>query len=144
VFEQFAAAMADLAARGGLPPWERARPLWDGLWRLDAHHSTAIEGNTLVWREVEALLEQGRAVGAKALKDYLEVIGYSQAAAWVYQQAGAARDWEHDQLVTVTEIREVHRRTMAQVWEVAPHPAATAQEAPRVRHFRCDSPLGGA
>ena len=88
VFDQFAAAMVDLAANGGLPSPEQARALWDNVWHLDVHHSTAIEGNTLVLREVEALLEQGRAVGAKELKDYMEVLGYAEAASWVYGQAG--------------------------------------------------------
>lgn len=35
----------------------------------------AIEGNTLVLREVERLLSEGRAVGSKELKDYMEVLG---------------------------------------------------------------------
>jgi len=130
VFGQFASAMTELSAHGGLPPLEQARPLWDNLWHLDVHHSTAIEGNTLVMREVAALLDQGRAVGAKELKDYLEVLGYADAATWVYQQAGDTREWEHDQLVTMTEIRALHRLTMGRVWDVAPHPAATDQETP--------------
>jgi Fic family protein len=92
--------------------------------------TTAIEGNTLVMREVEALLGEGRAVGAKQLKDYLEVLGYADAAAWVYRQAGDTRDWEHDLIVTMTEIREVHRLAMGRVWDIAPHPAATDQETP--------------
>ena len=130
VFDQFAGAMGDLAAQGGLPPLEQARALWDDLWHRDVHHSTAIEGNTLVLREVEALLAQGRAVGAKPLKDYLEVQGYADAATWVYRQGTPARDWEHDRIVTLTEIRELHEVAMTPVWEVAPHLAATAQEAP--------------
>ncbi|MDR0958877.1 MAG: Fic family protein [Propionibacteriaceae bacterium] len=130
VFDQFAAAMGDLARHGGLPPLEQARPLWDDLWHMDVHHSTAIEGNTLVLREVEALLDEGRAVGAKELKDYMEVLGYGEAAAWVYAQAGDSRDWNHDDIVTLTEVREIHRRAMTHVWDVAPHPAAGADEAP--------------
>jgi len=130
VFEQFALAMADLAARGGLPTLEHARPLWDDLWHRDVHHSTAMEGNTLVLREVESLLAEGRAVGAKALKDYLEVLGYADAATWVYRQAGDARDWEHDRIVTVTEVRQLHRLALGRVWDIAPHPAASGQETP--------------
>lgn len=34
--------------------------------------------------EVEALLGEGRAVGAKPLAEYLEVRGYADAAQWVY------------------------------------------------------------
>jgi Fic family protein len=130
VFEQFAAAMAELAAHGGLPELEQAKPLWDSLWHMDVHHSTAIEGNTLVLREVEALLDQGRVVGAKELKDYMEVLGYGEAATWVYQQAGADKTWPHDQILTMTEVREVHRLTMSRVWDVSPHPAATELETP--------------
>ena len=133
VFEQFAEAMASLKAHG-LPPLEQARPLWDDLWHRDVHNSTAIEGNTLVLREVEALLDQGRVVGAKALRDYLEVLGYAEAATWVYQQA-AAPDWEHDQILNLTEVRSVHYRALRRVWEVSPHPAASDQEAPG--GFRC-------
>jgi hypothetical protein len=33
-------------------------------------------------REVEILLRDGRAIGDKQLKDYLEVTGYADAARW--------------------------------------------------------------
>jgi Fic family protein len=122
--------MEELATHGGLPPLAEARPLWEDLWHMDVHHSTAIEGNTLVPREVEALLAQGRAVGAKELKDYMEVLGYSEAATWVYQQAGTDRRWEHDQTVTLTEVRDIHRLAMTHVWDVAPHLAAGDAEKP--------------
>jgi hypothetical protein len=39
-----------------------ARQIWDDIWHLEAHNSTALEGNTLALREVEILLEEGRAV----------------------------------------------------------------------------------
>ncbi|WP_331952766.1 hypothetical protein [Pengzhenrongella sp.] len=51
------------------------------MWVHEAHNSTALEGNTLVLREVELLLLEGRAVGARQLADYLEVKGYADAAA---------------------------------------------------------------
>ena len=68
----------------------------------DAHNSTALEGNTLVLREVEELLDRGRAVGSKDLKDYLEVLGYGRAARWVYSQAlrrrtGTTIPWSRSQ-----------------------------------------------
>jgi Fic family protein len=100
------------------------------VWHLEAHHSTALEGNTLVLREVEQLLEQGRAVGSKELKDYMEVLGYSEAARWVYEQGVAPVEFQHDGLVSVTEVRHVHELAMAKVWEVAPHPNAYPDEAP--------------
>ncbi|MFT4216039.1 MAG: Fic family protein [Micropruina sp.] len=115
---------------GGLPSPKEAEFIWSDIWHLEAHHSTALEGNTLVLREVEALLEQGRAVGAKPLKEYLEVQGYGSAARWVYRQALEPGDWHGGELLTVFEVRQVHARAMAPVWEVAPHPEATDREAP--------------
>ena len=46
-----------------------------------------MEGNTLVLRQVEALLAEGRAVGDKELSEYLEVRGHANAARWVYGHA---------------------------------------------------------
>ena len=103
--------------------------IWSDIWHLEAHHSTALEGNTLVLREVEALLEQGRAVGAKPLKEYMEVQGYGQAAHWVYSQA-LEPEWSQTSLVTVTEVRQIHEQAMTPVWQVAPHPEATHREGP--------------
>lgn len=69
--------MAELNERyGGLPNPKEAQSIWDDIWHLEAHHSTALEGNTLVLREVQALLDQGRAVGAKPL-------GGVQRGAWL-------------------------------------------------------------
>lgn len=80
--------MAEVNSRlGGLPRPVEAQDIWEDIWHLEAHHSTAIEGNTLVMKEVQALLDQGRAVGAKTLGEYNEVRGYADAARWVYQQA---------------------------------------------------------
>jgi len=72
VYARFEAAAADLARLGGLPSPVEAAGIWDDIWHLEAHNSTAIEGNTLILREVEVLLDTGRAVGAKELRDYLE------------------------------------------------------------------------
>ena len=74
--------------------------VWSDIWHLEAHHSTALEGNTLVLREVEALLEKGRAIGAKPLKEYMEVKGYADAARWVYGQAIEGGDWAPDGLIS--------------------------------------------
>ncbi len=88
VYARLESGVAELNSRlGGLPSPDESQFIWSDIWHLEAHHSTALEGNTLVLREVEALLEKGRAVGAKELKEYMEVIGYGQAAHWVYGQA---------------------------------------------------------
>lgn len=81
-------------------------------------------------REVEALLDRGRAVGAKPLREYLEVKGYGDAASWVYAQALEPGDWHDGRLVSLREVRRVHALAMTPVWEVDPHPQATDRESP--------------
>ena len=130
IFSRFAAGLDELRQVGGLPAPAQASAIWDDIWHLEAHNSTAIEGNTLVLREVERLLDEGKAVGAKPLKDYLEVRGYGDAASWVYAQARGAGDHDIDKLVLLTEIRQIHQLAMGPVWDVVPHPDATAAEAP--------------
>ena len=115
---------------GGLPNRLEAVDIWKGIWYEEAHHSTAIEGNTLVLKQVEALLAEGRAVGRKPLSEYMEVRGYGLAATWVYDQGVERPDWEGGGSLTLTEIRYIHEMTMGPVWEVAPHPDALPEEKP--------------
>lgn len=144
VYQRFAAAVDELRRFGGLPTPSEARQIWDDIWHLEAHNSTALEGNTLVLREVEILLGEGRAVGAKALKDYMEVLGYADAAQWVYGQALDPGEWTTGELLNLTELRTVHRVLMTKVWEVAPHPDATEREGPgSFREHDIDSFGGG-
>ena len=53
---------------GGLPTPVEAADSWRDIWYEETHHSTAIEGNTLVLKQVERLLAEGRAVGNKELR----------------------------------------------------------------------------
>lgn len=115
---------------GGLPRPVEAQDIWRGIWYEEAHHSTAIEGNTLVLKQVEALLEQGRAVGNKELAEYMEVKGYADAAEWVYNQASHPTLTSDREVVTLAELRQVHQMAMTPVWDVAPHPQATPREQP--------------
>ena len=114
---------------GGLPTPLRRRDIWTAIWYQEAHHSTAIEGNTLVLRQVEILRREGRAVGSKELKEYLEVKGYADAARWVYSHALQPGGWSGS-LLTLTEVRHVHQMALGPAWDVAPHPLATAKEGP--------------
>ena len=86
---------------GGLPSPLEARDIWGDIWHQEAHNSTAIEGNTLVLKEVELLLREGKAVGDKPLKDYLEVEGYGRAAEWVYDQARDPGNWASGRMLTM-------------------------------------------
>ena len=115
---------------GGLPNPLEAADIWRGIWFEEAHHSTAIEGNTLVLKQVEVLLTEGRAVGSKELREYNEVRGYADAAEWVYRQAISPGEWSEGEHLTLAELRQVHTTAMTPVWDVAPHPDATEREGP--------------
>lgn len=130
VYDRFAKQIAELHERlGGLPSPIEAQSIWTGIWYEEAHHSTAIEGNTLVLKQVEVLLAEGRAVGNKELREYNEVKGYADAADWVYRQA-IAPTAQADGVLTLTELRHVHTMAMTPVWDIAPHPDATPREGP--------------
>jgi fido (protein-threonine AMPylation protein) len=131
VYERLRTQVGELRDRLGGPPSPlEAEHVWRGIWLAEAHHSTAIEGNTLVLRQVEQLLDEGRAVGNKELREYLEVQGYGAAATWVYEQAAEPGGRQGEALLSLTELRQVHRLAMTPVWDVAPHEQATAREAP--------------
>jgi len=120
----------DLARVGGLPHPAEADSIWRGIWHEETHNSTAIEGNTLILRQVATLLEQGLAVGNKELREYLEVQAYADAAQWVYEQATTAGDWISGDLLNLTELREIHRRVVERVWKDFPPDDFHAQEGP--------------
>jgi len=122
VYQRLSFQIAELKERlGGLPNPQEASDNWRGIWFQEAHHSTAIEGNTLVLKEVEQLLAEGRAVGNKELREYLEVRGYGDAAEWVYGRA-IEPHYDSVDLPSLAEIRDpqvgdatgVGRRTPSQ------------------------------
>jgi hypothetical protein len=130
VYDRLRVQITELRERlGGLPSPLEAEGIWRGIWLEEAHHSTAIEGNTLVLKQVELLLAEGRAVGNKELSEYLEVRGYATAADWVYGHAIQPGGWSEGELISLAEVRHVHSLAMTPVWDVAPHPRATAREA---------------
>ncbi len=131
VYQRLDEAVADLRGRlGGLPAPAEADEIWSDIWHQETHNSTAIECNTLVLSEVERLLDEGQTVGAKPLRDYLEVQGYGNAAKWVYGQAVNPGEWAGDDLITLQEVSYIHHVCMTPVWTVAPHPHATDHEGP--------------
>jgi hypothetical protein len=49
IYARLDEAIKDLDFRlGGLPRPAEAEDIWDDLWHQEAHHSTALEGNTLI------------------------------------------------------------------------------------------------
>jgi Fic family protein len=130
VYRRLEGALDDLQRLGGLPSPREAETIWSDIWHLEAHHSTALEGNTLVLREVESLLDRGLAVGAKPLAEYMEVKGYGDAADWVYAQGREPGDWSSGDMITLAEIRHTHELVMTPVWSVSPHEQASNRESP--------------
>jgi hypothetical protein len=131
IYERLSVQIGEMRDRlGGLPSPAEADGIWRGIWLEEAHHSTAIEGNTLILRQVEQLLNEGRAVGNKELSEYLEVRGYANAADWVYGRGVDPASWSLEGLLTLSEVRHVHNLSMEPVWDVAPHPVASNDERP--------------
>jgi len=126
-------AVEDLEHMGGLPTPAESRSIWEEIWFEEAHHSTAMEGNTLIQREVQILLVEGRALGGKELEAYLEVKGYAEAASWVYDHALRTRN---EMLgINLTELREIHRRVVEPVWQFFPPRDLHERDAPgEIRH----------
>ena len=123
---------ADLGRIGGLPGPDVAGDIWADIWYEETHNSTAIEGNTLVLRQVQTLLDTGQAVGDRQLTEYLEVRGYADAAQWVYAQASdreteRASDMSY---ITLTELREIHRLVVEPAWKVQPPDSLLPGETP--------------
>ncbi|MGH3115599.1 MAG: Fic family protein [Gaiellales bacterium] len=143
VFDSLDRAVDELETIGGLPRPDEAEAIWEGIWYEETHHSTAIEGNTLILKEVKTLLEEGRAVGAKELREYLEVQGYAEAAHWVYQQ-GLEADWSGRELMTMSELREIHRLVVEPAWRHFPPTDHVQQEGPgSFRHHDIRTFAGG-
>ena len=128
MYERLDRAVGDLETMGGLPTPAEAKGIWEDIWYEEAHHSTALEGNTLIAREVQLLLFEGRAYGGKELAAYLEVQGYADAALWVYSQA--VREIPMDYGMTVTELREIHKRVVEPVWRFFPPSDLDRRDAP--------------
>lgn len=131
IYERLRVQIGELRERlGGLPSPVEADAIWRGIWLEEAHHSTAIEGNTLVPKQVERLLEEGRVAGSKELSEYLEVRGYATAADWVYGRGIEPGEWSDGDLLSLAEVRHVHALAMTPVWDVAPRAQASDREGP--------------
>lgn len=136
VYQRLDTQIAELWQRmGGLPSPAEAHDVWDGIWYAEAHHSTAIEGNTLRQDQVDELLREGTAVGNKQLAEYLEVVGYADASRWVYGQALSqwfAPDAPHDapESISMQDVRHIHQLAVGPLWKVIPPVGAKPTEGP--------------
>lgn len=134
VFDRLNTAVAELHANvGGLPTPVEGEEIWEGIWYEETHNSTALEGNTLILKEVKTLLDDGRAVGDKEFREYLEVQGYADAAKWVYHRAFEASMYEDPttpRLITLKEVSEIHRLVVEPAWRHFPPSEYDDQEGP--------------
>ena len=74
-----------------------------------------------------------------------EVQGYADASDWVYRQAITPTGLTHPgSVLTLAEVRQVHRTAMGPAWSVAPHSSATPREAPGSFREHDIHPLPGA
>lgn len=134
VFDRLDQARSELHTNiGGLPSPVEGEEIWEGIWYEETHNSTALEGNTLILKEVKTLLDEGRVVGDKEFREYLEVQGYAEAAKWVYGRAHEAPvlvGSDEARLITLQELEEIHRRTIEPVWRHFPPSDHSDQEGP--------------
>ena len=128
IYERLDRSVDFLEEMGGLPSLDEMKNIWEDIWYEEAHHSTAMEGNTLVQREVQLLLFEGKAVGGKEFTDYLEVQGYADAALWVYGRGVKSQPAE--ERINLSELREIHRRVVEPTWRFAPPEHLDRRDAP--------------
>lgn len=144
IFAAVDQGLDDLWRVGGLPSPAEADAIWRGIWHEETHNSTAIEGNTLILNQVRALLEEGRAVGDRDLREYLEVQAYADAAHWVYGHAvGSAEGWKPEKMLTMAELRQIHRLVVEPVWAHFPPEDFVEQEAPGQFRYHNLAPFPG-
>jgi Fic family protein len=131
VFESLDEAKRDLAEIGGLPQPSVFQDVWANIWVEETHNSTAIEGNTLRLKQIQKLLEEGVVAPGEGheLKEYLEAKAYGEAARWAYNTSFAAQR-SSDPLITETEVRRLHEKTVATVWTFFPPPGLRSDEMP--------------
>lgn len=75
---RLSAQQQEIARARPLPEPTR-RSLLDDFTIRYAHHTTAIEGNTLTLEETQVVLEHGVTIGGKTVREHLEVINVREA-----------------------------------------------------------------
>ncbi|MBX5437787.1 MAG: Fic family protein [Alicyclobacillaceae bacterium] len=87
-------------------PSASVRSLMEDFRIRYAHETTALEGNQLTLREVQAVLEHGITIRGKPLKDHLEVVNAHEALEWLEQVV------ESKESVSEKLILDFHRMLM--------------------------------
>ena len=78
ILARLSAQQQEIAQERPLPE-PTLRSLLDDFTIRYAHHTTAIEGNTLTLEETQVVLEHGVTIGGKTVREHLEVINVREA-----------------------------------------------------------------
>ncbi|QBO37397.1 Fic family protein [Periweissella cryptocerci] len=78
---------------------EQAKIVWQNYRVEESHASTWLEGNTLTLSETRVALEQGITISEKPIKDYLEVVNFSQALDYMAELATNPDEVFNEQII---------------------------------------------
>ncbi|GAC1584700.1 MAG: hypothetical protein NVS3B28_06310 [Candidatus Velthaea sp.] len=106
---RFARVEAAAASLRGLAPRTALAAETRRVWRAEIAASTALAHSSLDPAEVDALLDEGLALGGHPLSDYVLVRSYAEASRWVAEQRTIARG-DPRPLLTVDELRQLNAR----------------------------------
>ncbi len=87
ILNRLTAQQSEIAAARPLPE-PTLRSLLDDFTIRYAHHTTALEGNTLTLEETQVVLEHGVTIGGKTVREHLEVLNVRDA--WERLKAAVA------------------------------------------------------
>ena len=139
IYDRLDAAFAELRDRmGGLPNPSRPRASGRGIWYEEAHHSTAIEGNTLVLKQVERLLAEGVPSATRSSRSTWRSRATPTPRSGSTARRSSRETGRDGELLTLTEVRQVHAMAigpgLGRRSAPATRPTASARELSRARH----------
>ena len=89
---------------------QEARSSFDNSFNIEyAHHSTAIEGNTLTLLQTKAVIEDGLSVGGKTLREIYEVANHAKAFGYVRKCAAEGKR------LSENIVKDIHAMLMANI-----------------------------
>lgn len=89
---------------------QEALSSFDNSFNIEyAHHSTAIEGNTLTLLQTKAVIEEGLSVGGKTLREIYEVANHAKAFGYVRRCAAEGKRLDENL------VKDIHAMLMANI-----------------------------
>lgn len=112
-----------------------------------AHHSTAIEGNTLTLLQTKAVIEDGLSVGGKTLREIYEVANHAKAFRYVRKCATEGKQLDenivkdiHAMLMDNILVGGVYRDVEVRISGSAHKPPAPGEMYRQIKSFFTDLP----